>query len=200
MRRLSNLTSIVRRSLLTRWLHLRVSLLLAFGRTTAAEAVLRRIVHLRPASFRAHFLLGRVAFDDDRQGEAIQELAICHRLDPDRFLRQSLPAVLVDEVTTRSLAFPDSPLFDVPPAEAGPLPQEWDDLLAPESPFDLSVLDGSYDVHAAPPGTDFGSAEEFLRFRDLPPISSEQVVDVDLDALMTRLVEDPHPGEARDQA
>ena len=96
-------------------------------------------------------------------------------------------------------ALPDSPLFDVPLAEASSLPQEWDDLLASESRFDLEGLEGGGDVHGAPPGTDFRSAVEFLRFRDLPPIEAADVVDVDLDALLTRLVEDPHPGGARDQ-
>lgn len=165
------------------------------GRTDGARDLLERVVVLRPSCFRAHFLLGRIAFDDGRHAEAIQEFAICHRLDPDRFLRLPLPAVLVDEVTTRSLAFPDSPMFDLPPAEAGPLPGEWDDLIDEESWDDqLDLPDG------VPPGTDFIDADEYRRFRELPAIRATDLGDVDIDLLLARLVEDPHPGGARDQS
>ncbi|MAG58028.1 MAG: hypothetical protein CMJ83_17215 [Planctomycetes bacterium] len=189
-----SILGVIRRSLKTRWLYVRARFLIMVRRSDVAHDVLLHLVTLDPASFRAHFLLGRTALHDGRRHEAVQELAICHRLDPDRFLRQPLPAGLVDEVTTRCLAFPESPMFGLPPADAGPLPGEWDDL------FDSGWNDDLITTDSAPEGTDFVNGEEYRRFRDLPPIDASDLEEVNLDELLMRLVEDPHPGGARDQS
>ncbi len=189
------LSSFVRRSLLTRWLRFRARILLWLGRPTRARVLLKRVVALRPSCVQAHFLLGRIAFDDGYRALAIQEFAICHHLDPDLFRRQALPPALVSEVTKRSFALADAPLMGLSPAEHAPLIDHGDDF--PDSdPWDdrIDMPD------AVPPETDFLEIDEYHRFRDLPPIRAEDLGNVDMDELLARLVEDPHPGEARDQS
>ncbi|NRA97156.1 MAG: hypothetical protein HRU14_13200 [Planctomycetes bacterium] len=181
------LSSFVRRSLLTRWLRFRARILLWLGRPTRARVLLKRVVALRPSCVQAHFLLGRIAFDDGYRALAIQEFAI--------FRRQALPPALVSEVTKRSFALADAPLMGLSPAEHAPLIDHGDDF--PDSdPWDdrIDMPD------AVPPETDFLEIDEYHRFRDLPPIRAEDLGNVDMDELLARLVEDPHPGEARDQS
>ena len=185
--------SLVRRTLMASWLHLRVWIALAIGQTGSARGHLLRLVTLAPASFRAHFLLGRIAMAERRDQDACQEFAICHRLNPDRFLRQLLPAPLIEEVTARCLTYPESPMFGLPHADAESLPGEWDDLFA----HDMDR--GPWSTDAPPIGSDFIDGEEYRRLRTLPPIDASDLESVDMDALLARLVESPHPGETQDQ-
>lgn len=188
------LSSFVHRSLLTRWLRLRARMLLWIGRRERARDLLERVVVLRPSCVLAHFLLGRIAFDDGYRAKAIQEFAICHRLDPDLLRSQALPAALVSEVTTRSFALADASLRELSPAEGEALTEQWDDLLDDTSWDDeVDMPDGMM------PETDFLEIDEYHRFRDLPAIRAQDLGNVDIDELLARLVEDPHPGEARDQ-
>ena len=186
------LSSFVRRSLLTRWLRHRARMLLWLGRPVRARALLERVIALRPSCVRAHFLLGRIAFDEGFRAEAVHKFAICHRLDPDLFRRQSLPDALVREVTNRSVALADAPLTEVQPIHRDT--DGWDD--SPDDPSwgDLADMPGRAILEP-----DFLGDDEYHRFRDLPAIRPEDLDTVDIDELLPRLVEDPHPGEARDQ-
>jgi hypothetical protein len=183
--------SLIRRTLLTRWLLVRAQIFMSVRRWDQAHASLQRVVTIDPACYAAHFFLGEIAWRRNQRREALQEFSICYRLSPDRFGRQALPAELQDEVATRSLEFPDAPVFDVPRGgECGPVPGEWDDLLSglEEDPRD-----------PAPPGSDFVDGAEYRRLSQLSPIQAGDLKRVDWDGLLARLVEDPHPGGARDQ-
>ena len=150
-----------------------------------AESVLRRMTCVKPSSFTAHFLLGRVGLATDRQALAFREFTVCHLLDPERLARQSLPASVVIDLFAESVRrrqVEGGRALD--PANSSGLPASWSGTFG-FSPWDVSadLDDGAGSV------TDFVDEDEGRRFADLPPISPEDLVSVDMDALLTQLAE-----------
>jgi hypothetical protein len=176
----------LRRVLVVNTMMLQARVLRVIRRPAEARRVLQRVIRLVPASFKAHFLMGWLALTTGRRAEAIQEFGICHRLDSDRLASSSVPLVLKRLAVTRFRGAPEAPYFEV----AGrPVAGEWE-----------AAAGGGTGVasRGAPRHTDFATAAEFARFKDLPPIQAEDLADVDMDALLAMLARNPHPGTTRE--
>ena len=181
---------IYRKHVVTRLLLVRGWLLYAGRRYARAEAVLQRGLTLTPASFRMHLLLGRVHLAAGKRKEALQEFSICYHLDPARFTQKTFDGALQEEVVIESQVPAEPDLFELCLREGGPLPGEWDDLLG----CGQSALDAEMVA-----GTDFSSVAELSRFRDLPPLTREDVARTDIGLLLEQLSSISTPGETLDQ-
>ena len=174
-----------RRFLFNGWWYLVARWHFRGGRYERAEAQLRRMTSAKPASFSAHFLLGRVGLATGRHVLAIREFTVCHLLDSDRLARMALPASVVMGV----LARPERRRRtrggrSLDHASPSSLPDSWSGVFGP------SPWDGGVDLDADTGSVnDFISAEECRRFEGLPPIRSEDLVAVDMDELLRQLAQ-----------
>jgi tetratricopeptide (TPR) repeat protein len=134
------------------WLYERGELL------KAADALHDCVAH-GGSSFKAHLLLGKIWLRVGRFERAREEFARARFLDPARFAAHGLPEDVLIEMAQRYVR---------------PRRQ-----LAPDTPgAAMTYADGGY-AGAVPTHDDFSSAEERRRFRALPPISADDVRNVD---------------------
>jgi hypothetical protein len=167
---------------------LQARLLRVIRRPAQARRILQRVIRLVPASFKAHFLMGWLALTTGRRAEAIQEFGICHRLDSERLARSSVPLVLKRLAVTRFRGAPEASYFEVP-GHGRPGSGDWE-------PSTGKVTDVA--MRGALHHSDFATAAEYARFKDLPPIQAEDIADVDMDALLALIARHSQPGTARE--
>lgn len=134
------------------WLYERGELL------KAADALHDCVAH-GGSSFKAHLLLGKIWLRVGRFERAREEFARARFLDPARFASHGLPEDVLIEMAQRYVR----PRRQLAPDTAG---------------SNLGYTDVGY-ASALPTHDDFSSAEERRRFRALPPISADDVRNVD---------------------
>jgi hypothetical protein len=159
----------------------------------AAALVFRRLLEVAPSSFSAHLYLGRIAHVEGRQAAAIAAFATCHRLNVARFRRAAIPQELKDEILWRDSVTRDAD--GVWQAIEGSGTAERRTRSASGAVRIQNAPDGAangnFEIAAGvPPHTDFSSAVEARRFAELPPISKEEVEDVDWDEVLDNLTRD----------
>jgi hypothetical protein len=175
----------LRRRLLSRSLLLAGWVLFRLHRHERAAALLARGTLIHPACFRTHLLLGRVQEARGRRAEAVMEYRVCYELAPRWFVNRMFTERFDEELALAAQMPPELPDLSPYVAPGYPVSGEWDDLLR---------ADGGNALH----GSDFSDGVELDRFRDLPPITADEVACTDLDALLARLSDLSEKGGALD--
>lgn len=152
------------------------------GRPEEAERVLARAAACAPRSFAAQLAWGRALLALGRENEARAAFRRCCGMSAARFLRRSeLPAALREVVAMECV---------LDRAEDRPAPPR-----PSAAPFAGNTgLSLRAAVEPPPPGTDFASRSEALRFQGLPPIDKTAAKDVDWDDLLRKLARPPADG------
>jgi hypothetical protein len=167
----------VQRSLFRPYLYLSGMIHLRRGRLAAAESCLCRAALISPRHFATRVQLGRIYFLMDEFFKAEQQFLKAQEIDPGRFRRDHLieedgawPEFESEETGERGFygdyeAQAALYAFDEHPQGAPP------DPAGPET--------GGFRYG------DFGSYDEWLRFRDLPPIDRAEIGGIDWDRFFT---------------
>jgi hypothetical protein len=179
---MAGLRRFLRKTLLATWLSVRGRRALKRGDVGLAKKLLDKVVEISPGHFTAHLLLGYAALFDGRVTESIREFGICYRLNGRRFEGSRIPASVKEKVLMReegfgvaSFDFDDSDSFDDPDERIlDALGSAGTDLL---------------DEDPAAAGTDFSSRDEYLKFKNLPPITDEERQRIDWDTILRKLQE-----------
>ncbi len=170
-------------------------------RFDSAVACFARAVAIDPDSFAARVRLGTVYWIRREYDEAERQFIAAQRIDPKRFDRSNLPAAyalggqLPHFGPTRPSAAPEEPVgsvIDESPAEEpadvdhDPFDFGTSELFEDavfEDGFELSIFDEETEfLHG-----DFSSYDEWKRFQSLPPITPEEIRNVDWDRILPDL-------------
>ena len=186
MRRLElHARRLLRRGLLSRSLLVAGWVLFRLHRYERAAALLSRGALIHPACFRTHLLLGQVHEASGRRADAVLEYRVCFELAPRWFVNRMFAERFDEELALAAQMPPELPDLSPYVAPGYPVSGEWDDLLRA-------------DARNALHGADFSDSLERDRFRDLPPITAEEVACTDVDALLARLSDLSEKGGALD--
>ena len=137
------------------WHLLRARIALLTGRRVRARAALKRALQLNPNGFQAHFLLGRLYWRERSQAKAKREFDIAWQIDPRRFERA----------------------YGRLRSQRGGAPS----LVPAEMKQDRGVRVTAHRGSRRPPG--HRNEDERRRIRDLPPITREEIHEIDWDRL-----------------
>ncbi len=185
LRSIPNMTKTV----LTRtWLNLNGRWQFLRGRNCAsyelAYETFHQLLDEAPRSFTAHFFLGQIARERGQARLAFDHYLAAYSSSITRFNRSGLPDDLKNHIAlrhglgrTQKVAIHE---FDETPA---PLLQDgYNHAPEPEAHFDIHLANhGDYRI------SDFRSQEEAERFESMPPITAEELENVDLDVLIGQL-------------
>jgi hypothetical protein len=138
------------------WCVLKARLALVAGSTGRARTALRAALRRNPNSFVAHFLLARIYWREQSAVKAKREFDLAWQVDPERFERAYARLKAVDE--------------DVP------------DLFA----YPMGGGEGGVPVYNRRRGRvrafgDFRDEDERRRFASLPPITRDEILQIDWD-------------------
>lgn len=182
------LRGIVQRSLFRPYLYMAGMLHLRRGRLAAAESCLCRAALISPRSFATRVQLGRIYFLMDEFFKAEQQFLKAQEINPDRFRR--------DHLSDEDASWPE---FEADPdagergffgdygAQATLYSFEEsavDRRALPEQPVDGDLPAAGADPTEFRHG-DFSSLDEWLRFRDLPPITRAEIAGIDWDQVFS---------------
>jgi hypothetical protein len=136
------------------WYLLKARLALLAGADAKARTALKAAIRSNPNSFVAHFLLGRLYWRDEAVVKAKREFDLAWQIDPERFERAH----------TRLRAHQE----DVPDLFSRPV----------TGGAEVSVFNRRGRVRAF---GDFRDEAERRRFESLPPITRDEIHDIDWD-------------------
>ena len=144
------------------WYLLKARLALLAGRRKRARASLKGAVRRNPASFVAHFLLGRLYWVDRSVVKAKREFDLAWQIDPERFERSY--ARLRAQYEGIPELFPDTAL---------------------DQEEEITVT-----RRRARRFGDFTTREEKQRFEVLPPITRDEILEIDWDRFEDEIYRD----------
>ncbi len=158
---------------------------LRLGRLSGARNHFRRVVDINPDCYRARVALGQIHFHFLEVREGLVQFEHARRVDPTRFEKSGLQKIVqsyeLDETLYEERR--EAPLFvnfRSEPETDSPFPSTGDawDL---DSLFDPAPNDAGIDSPQEPdqPPGDFSSLKEYVRFKDLPPITRDEIEDID---------------------
>jgi tetratricopeptide (TPR) repeat protein len=136
----------------------------------AAERHFLRVRDIEPGHFTARMYLGRIYYSLDDFFRAEEEWYEAQRIDPRRFRRDRLPEDF-------RLRFEEGE--DVEEDVFGPDPTEEPTFLTAEPDEEARPVTRRFRRG------DFSSYEEYLRFKNRPPISADEIRRVDWDRLLS---------------
>jgi hypothetical protein len=145
------------------WYLLKARLALLAGRRKRARASLKGAVRRNPASFVAHFLLGRLYWVDRSVVKAKREFDLAWQIDPERFERSY--ARLRAQYEGIPELFPESAL---------------------EETEEITISRRRRIRRFG----DFTSREEKRRFEVLPPITRDEILEIDWDRFEEEIYRD----------
>lgn len=170
---MGRLRQFIRREIFTRVLVWRGRLDFSFGRRARAQNLAFRALSSNPAHFGARLLMGRLHLADGEEADALAEFRIAYQLDPHAVLASDLPVRIREEVVLFASVPDPGPLEEAGLFELNASPDDWARLLQ----------DKTAPPNASFAATDFQDIEEWRRFRDLPPLSRDDLRQVDVDDL-----------------
>jgi len=167
------------------------ALTLRTGRWNRSRRLLSWVIRRHPRHFAAHLQLGRLHL---RMGDRVQALRLFNQarwIDPFRFEETELPHEI-------HRALERDPLFQTHDLVVGPESRAVSSAGASGSRPRARRSEGSSSPSSRGSGVpedrspcgDFEGPEEYDRFRDLPPITREEIEAVDWERLLDRLRDD----------
>lgn len=175
---------------------------LAFARRAydTAKAHFRKVLDVNPDHFSSHVFLARISLLEENESEAFRQMLAARRIDPLRFARLGLGeeyGVLADPNGSPSAdPFLEDGFLrlgsggaDAPIASTG---LESNRGIGFRAPRQLSTRPAQGDLGSPTEresAGDFTSAEEALRFKDLPPITRDDIASIDWDRVDSRAFE-----------
>lgn len=175
---------------------------LAFARHAfdTAKAHFLKVLDVNPDHFASHVYLARISLLEENESEAFRQMLAARRIDPRRFARLGLGEEYGVTAGPNGALSPDPFLEDgflrlgSGSADAGIASTgiESNRGIGFRSPRRLSTRPAHGDLGspAEPPRPgDFTSAEEALRFKDLPPITRDDIASIDWERVDSRAFE-----------
>ena len=144
------------------WYLLKARVSFLTGRRDRARSALKSAIRRNPGSFFAHFMLGRLYWRDHVAVKAKREFDLAWQIDPERFER----------AYARLRESPDGApeLFAYTPQKPAPAPR-------------IEPLSIPLAVGETTRSDDFLDDEERARFEAMPPISAEEIRQIDWEQL-----------------